>query len=162
MKQRNRMTCVTRWLAIGTAALVFAAASAGVAAPAQAQIGVYRGPNDPLTMLRTGRYDEAIKAYSAVARSDSAWVEAQKYLALTYLTVGKLDEAERTARAGVGAPGGQHVANTLGEILVGRGKRAEAEPFFQRAVAQGASDSLTARLNLAILRYDRGDRDQAL
>ena len=43
-----------------------------------------------------------------------------------------------------------------------RGKRAPAESAFVRADAEHAPDSLTAALNLAVLHYDRGERDRAM
>jgi tetratricopeptide (TPR) repeat protein len=46
-------------------------------------------------------------------------------------------------------------------VLVERGRSAEAEDAFGRAVREGASDSLTAALDLALLHWRRGDRDVA-
>ena len=43
-----------------------------------------------------------------------------------------------------------------------RGKRAPAESAFVRAGAEHAPDSLTAALNLAVLHFDRGERDRAM
>src|SRR5205085_4841326 len=76
--------------------------------------------------------------------------------------IGKYDEAENVARRGTAAKGGSGLWNTLGEVLVLRGKRAPAESAFVRAGAEHAADSLTAALNLAVLHYDRGERDRAM
>ena len=43
-----------------------------------------------------------------------------------------------------------------------RGKNADAELAFLRAGTARASDSLAAALNLAILHYERGDRERAM
>src|SRR5262249_46402484 len=71
-------------------------------------------------------------------------------------------EAELTARRATAARGGSALWNTLGEVLIERGKRAPAESAFVRAVAEHASDSLTAQLNLAVLHFDRGQRAEAM
>ena len=47
-------------------------------------------------------------------------------------------------------------------MLLLRGKRAPAESAFVRAGAEHAPDSLTAALNLAVLHFDRGERDRAM
>ena len=112
--------------------------------------------------LRTGKYQEAITILGKVPPTDANWLDAQRLLVRAYTTTGKYDEAEATARRGTATRGGSALWNTLGEVLLVRGKRAPAESAFVRAAAERASDSLTARLNLAILRYDRGDRDAAM
>jgi cellulose synthase operon protein C len=77
--------------------------------------------------------------------------------------VGRYDVAEATARKFATPDArGRELANALGEVLVLRGKLPEAEAAFQRAMSEKASDSLTARVNLAVLRFDRGDRDGAM
>ena len=112
--------------------------------------------------LRTGKYQDAISQLSKVPVSDSEWVGAQRYLARTYATIGKYDDAERVLRAGTSAKGGSALWNTLGEVLLMRGKRAPAESAFVRAGAEHAPDSLVALLNLAVLRHDRGEKAQAM
>src|SRR6185437_5108743 len=94
--------------------------------------------------------------------TDSDWVDAQRDLVRAYATIGKYDEAETSARRAVTAKGGKDLWNTLGEVLFLRGKRAPAESAFVRASAEHASDSLTAAVNLAVLHYDRGERDRAM
>ena len=111
---------------------------------------------------RTGRYDEAIRAYTALAASDTA-ITARRGLIETLGDVGRYEEAEAAARGFVTAdPRGAQLANTFGEILVTRGKLSDAEAAFRRAMSEKASDSLMARVNLAILRFDRGERDEAM
>ena len=51
--------------------------------------------------------------------------------------------------AATAAKGGDALWNTLGEVLLMRGKRAPAESAFVRAGAEHAPDSLAAALNLA-------------
>ena len=51
--------------------------------------------------------------------------------------------------------------NELGEILHERGRRDEARTAFQRALERGASDSLRAKLNLAIIELESGEVDSA-
>ena len=112
--------------------------------------------------LRTGKYQEAIAQLLKVPATDTQWVDAQRYLVRAYATIGKYDEAEAAARRGTAAKGGNALWNTLGELLVVRGKRAPAESAFVRAAAEHAPDSLIAQFNLARLRFDRGERAEAM
>jgi cellulose synthase operon protein C len=56
----------------------------------------------------------------------------------------------------------QNAQNALGESLLAHGKIAAAESAFVRAIAGHAPDSLTARVNLARLHFNRGERDLAM
>jgi tetratricopeptide (TPR) repeat protein len=113
--------------------------------------------------LRAGEYDNAIKAFTALTASDSSPVAARRGLVAALSEVGRYDEAETAARRFATADArGRELANTLGEVLVLRGKLADAETAFRRAMTERASDSLTARVNLAVLRFDRGERDEAM
>lgn len=116
---------------------------------------------DARELVRSGKYTEGIAALSRIPRSSDAWIPAQRALAQALALVGRYDQAEATARAAAGAPGGKELWNALGEVLRERGRRAAAESAFVRADTERASDSLTARLNLAILHYDAGDRPLA-
>ena len=112
--------------------------------------------------LRTGNYAEAIAILSKVPATDTDWVDAQRALIKAYTSTGKYEEAELAARKAAGAKNGLQLANTLGEVLYMRGKRAAAESAFVRAAAEKASDSLTAAVNLAVLHYNRGERARAM
>ena len=70
---------------------------------------------------------------------------------------GRLDDAERTARAG-----GSALAASLGEVLVMRGKLAQADSMFRVAIVQDPAGRRTAEAALAELAYRRGDRAEAL
>ena len=112
--------------------------------------------------LRTGKYDEAIAAYRAAASAQDASPRATKGLVDALVMVGRYDEAEETARRATASGTSAELWNSLGEVLVIRGRLAQAESAFVRAMNGRASDSLTARLNLAILRFDRGERATAM
>jgi tetratricopeptide (TPR) repeat protein len=112
--------------------------------------------------IRTGKYKDAIAMLAKIGPADTEWVDAQRELARTYATVGRYDDAEAVARRATSAKGGAFLWNTLGEVLLLRGKRAPAESAFVRAVAEHVPDSLTAALNLAVVHYDRGDRARAM
>src|SRR5947209_1525198 len=142
---------------ISRAALVALCALGAARVPLSAQ-----SLDDGREALRSGKYQEAITILSKVSASDTQWIAAQRELARAYATIGKYDEAEMTARRGTAAKGGAHLWNTLGEIALIRGKRAVAESAFVRAGAEHANDSLTAALNLAVLHFDRGERDRAM
>ena len=113
-------------------------------------------------MFRAGKYQDAAAAFAKVPASDSEWVTAQRLLVRSLTAVGKYDEAESAARRATTSAKGGRLWNSLGEVLRARGKNAEAEQAFVRAGTSHASDSLTAALNLAMLHYERGDREQAM
>lgn len=110
--------------------------------------------------LRAGKYKDAIAILSKVPAGED-WVLAQRYLVEAYSLTGRYDEAEAVARKATGSPNGKELWNALGEVLVQRGRRAAAESAFVRAGAERASDSLVAAVNLAVLHWDRGERDRA-
>ncbi|KPK59170.1 MAG: hypothetical protein AMS21_10130 [Gemmatimonas sp. SG8_38_2] len=113
--------------------------------------------------LRTGRYDEAIDIFSDLAQREPASARAARGRSRAYWAVGRYADAERAAQRYIAAnAGSSELWNTLGEVLYRRGKRDEAAEAFERALAGRAGDALIARLNLAILRYDRGERAEAL
>jgi tetratricopeptide (TPR) repeat protein len=116
--------------------------------------------DDGHDLFRGGKYQQAIAALNKVPASDSDWAASQRDLVRAYAAVGKYDEAEAAGRRAVLSPKGGIVWNPLGEVLITRGKRAAAESAFVRA--RSTPDSLIASLNLAVLHYDRGDRDQAM
>ena len=70
---------------------------------------------------------------------------------------GKLEEAERVARAG-----GSALTETLGEVLVLRGRRLEAVPVLTLALKGDMSSRRAAQAALAELMYDRGERAEAV
>ena len=122
---------------------------------------------------RTGKYDRAVALYREIAGAPrepnaasvppASAVEARRALVRVLAEVGKYAEAEETGRRFAADPAvGAQVANALGEALVARGKLAAAESAFTRAVAGRATDSLTARLNLALVDHQRGRRAEAL
>jgi len=133
-------------------------AVAVLAAPARAHA---QDANDADDAFRTGKYADAIAIWSKIAPSDTGWIAAQRGLVRAYATIGKYDEAESVARKATSAPGGAALWTPLGETLLLRGKRADAESAFVRATAAHAPDSLTAALDLAELHYDRGEHDRA-
>lgn len=110
---------------------------------------------------RAGRYDEALTALRGMRAGTGDWVPSRRLLARTLATVGKYDEAERVTRLEVAGPNGGELLATLGQLLAMRGKRAAAESAYTAAIAARASDSLTARLGVAVLLYERGSREQA-
>jgi tetratricopeptide (TPR) repeat protein len=125
----------------------------------QAAVAKY---GDATTLYTTGEYANAILVLQAMPKSDSAWLAAQPMLVRSLALTGRYDDAERVGREAAAAPGGRLMLTTLGETVLLRGKRAAAESLFTLAIEQQATDSLTAKLNLAILAFERGDREKAL
>ena len=112
---------------------------------------------------RSGKYGEAIDIYKNLAAKDGPTaVASRRGLLRTLSETGKYSEAEDAGQRFVSGTSGTELQNALGEVYRIRGKRAEAEAAFKAAMAGRASDSLTARLNLAVLRYDRGEHAEAL
>jgi predicted Zn-dependent protease len=112
---------------------------------------------------RTGKYGDAIDIYKELAAKDGPTaVASRRGLLRTLSEVGKYSDAEDAGKRFVGGPSGVELQNALGEVLRVRGKTSEAEAAFKAAVGGRASDSLTARLNLDVLRYDRGEHADAL
>lgn len=91
----------------------------------------------------------------AGAAQQSAGTPAQRVAAL--VESGRLDDAERLARTA-----GDSLTVTLGEILVMRGRLAEAESLFTAAVAAQQPGFRRAVAALAELSLRRGERSEAL
>lgn len=96
----------------------------------------------------------------ACARQDQD-PRAQRERIEALVRTGQYEEAERAARQAIAGGDGAELENTLGEVLELQGELQEAGQAYRRAVAAGASDSLTARLNLATLAWNRGERADA-
>lgn len=109
-------------------------------------------------LYRAGRYDDAIAALQPATDPGS-----RRLLVRVLLEVGRYEDAEQAALNGRPADAVPvELANVLGEALYARGRRTEAEAAFARAAASPADDALQARLNLAIAKWERGARADAL
>lgn len=118
---------------------------------------------DAETALRTGRYEDAISAFRGLVRRDPTSARSARGLISALAEIGRYREAEEAARRFIdSAAGSAEIWNSLGEVLYGVGKIEEAADAFARAMSGGASDSLDARLNLAVLRWKRGEHEAAL
>ena len=106
-----------------------------------------QGIDDGREAYRTGKYASAISTLAKISPNDSDWVDAQRLLVRALTTIGKYDEAEATARRATAAKGGDALWNTLGEVLVVRGKRAPAESAF--TVSVGMPTSRPSRMSAA-------------
>jgi tetratricopeptide (TPR) repeat protein len=112
---------------------------------------------------RSGKYSEAIDIYRELAAKDGPTaVASRRGLLRTLSETGKYGDAEEAGKRFVAGSAGAELQNALGEVLRLRGKTSEAEAAFKAAMAGRASDSLTARLNLDVLRFDRGEHAEAL
>ncbi len=150
---------VVALLCPGALALFCSSALALCAAPAAFAQSV--ATDSARSALLSGEYATAIAVLRTVPRGDSTWLGAQRLLARALLTTGKHDEAERVARLASAQPGGAVLLGTLGAVLRDRGRLAEAESAWVRAGRERAIDSLTALVNIGVLRANRGDRDGA-
>lgn len=110
--------------------------------------------------FRTGRYEEAVAGYRALARG-SGGTEVWRGLVEVLSTVGRYDDAEAAARDGLTRGHDPELLVPLAEVLTLRGERDEAEEVLRAAIEAGARDRLTAELRLALLLQRRGLRDEA-
>lgn len=151
-----------RTAALRSAALLGAAILALLLpSPASAQ-GASDGTEEARQAFLAGRYDQAVDLYEGALSAGERPVDARRGLVRTLATVGRYDEAADVAREGTRATDSPDLWNPLGEVLLKRGRLDEAATAFQRALEEGARDSLDARLNLAELRFRRGDRSRAM
>ncbi len=135
-------------------ALLLAAVAA--AAPLRAQ-----SLDEARAALRSGRYDDALAAYRALAGRPDAPAEAHRGLAETLTVVGKYADAERGLRAALAAHPDAPLRDALGEVLEREGRLDEAEGELRRAAEGSGDDRWTGRLHLGELLWRRGKRDEA-
>ena len=128
--------------------------SALIAAPAGAQ-----SLTEAQQMVRVREYDDAIRAYMRIARREES-PAAGRGLVRTLMEVGRHDDAIREGRRFNESQTPQ-LSNVLGEALYRGGNIADAEAAYRAAIA-GASDSLVAPVNPAILLSERRELDAAL
>ena len=110
-------------------------------------------------LLRSGRYEEAIASFRALADSPGT-PGARRGLLRALAIVGRYDEAERTGRGYVQA-GSAEARVPLAEVLMTRGRLASADSVLAPATS-GSPDSLRARVLRAEILWRRGERDAAL
>lgn len=146
-------------LAAGAAATLLAVPLYGAAQDA-ARLGEARDA------YRTGRWDQAIDAYRDLVRgADAPDPEALRGYGRALAVVGRYDdaiEALSTDAAGGLRPRDPGAGVVLGDALRARGRDAEAEDAYRAAIDAGGPQGNVARLRLALLLDQRGEREQAL
>ena len=142
------------------------------AAAAKPPPPVYDTPVNPATQrafddasraLRSGRVDEAERAYRAIAQANPELGGPHANLSVIYRQAGKVDDAVREAETAVKLSPRQPIyLNQLGIAYRQQGQFAQARDAYQRALAQDPGYA-AAVLNLGIL-YDLylGDTQRAL
>lgn len=110
-------------------------------------------PDDVRSSFLAGRYAEAIELGRRVLQATPNDRDTQILLVESLASIGHYDEALAAAE---GLPVHR------GRILLELGRRDEARAEFERAMQTGDPDSLTAELNLAILQFDSGQREEAM
>ncbi len=114
-----------------------------------------------VTALRSGRYEAAVEEFSRLLRRDPSSVEAARGAVAALMETGRYADAEEVARRFKrDNRDSRELDNLLGRVLYETGRLDEAEAAFTAAL--GASDSLVARLNRAIVWHDRGEVDRAM
>lgn len=140
------------------------ALTAAVAAPvACAQEPAARTAANAQEALRYGQYDDAIRMAKADAAREPANSRPVRIHADALRSTGRYAEAEEVLLAFTRAyPNDASLWNRIGEVQRERGRIADAAASFQRAIAGKAPDSLAAQVNVAVLRFEQGDVDEAM
>jgi len=114
------------------------------------------------SLARAGEYRTAIEAYRGLSRREPSW-QTTRRLASSLQAIGDYVDAEQTLRSAIedSVPDAHQLWNTLGEVLTRQGRDVEAREVFERGIASGAADRLSAELNLAVASFDRGELDAA-
>jgi len=142
---------------IGTVCLIAVTLLNGAPQPACGQDPL----RDATIALRSGRYDAAVTEFSRALRHDPGSVAAARGAIAALSEVGRYEDAEEIARRFKrDNPGSLELDNALGQVLSATGRLDEAAAAFANGLR--ANDSLVARLNLAILWYDRGEVARAM
>ncbi len=115
-----------------------------------------------VNQLRQGNYDEALPALQRLARASDASPLTLRTYGRALMEVGRYDDARRVLEGRGGGATHPDLENTLGELYYTVGQLPEAEDAFRRAIDGNAPDYHLARLNLGIVNWDRGDREEAL
>jgi tetratricopeptide (TPR) repeat protein len=95
--------------------------------------------------MDTGGYPEAAAAAERAAVEPAFRLPAETLRAEALLAIGKEDDAERVLRALAGERGAHRARLLLGELLVARSRRAEAEPFLMALVEAFNDDTIGDR-----------------
>lgn len=149
----TRLTMATLGLSL------LAAASAPAAAPPAQRPQALDAAR---AALLSGSYEEAIALYTRAVAAAPRSPQAARGFVRTLREVGRYDDAIAAAERFIAAnPESPELWAPLGEALRLRGRLAAAESAFARAAAAPASDSLAARLQLAVLRWEHGERATA-
>jgi cellulose synthase operon protein C len=117
---------------------------------------------EAVSELRQGQYEKALAALRELSGGQDAPAEARIAYARALMEVGRYEDAVRAVARTAGTAGSPELENVLGEGLYALGRVQEAEDAFRRALAASARDRHTARLNLGILLWNRGEREPAL
>ena len=115
--------------------------------------------DDAVAAHRAGKYSEAISIYRRALSADANSLAARKGLARALSDTGEYADAEQTLRAASAAQEAA-VAVALGDVLALQGKLSDAEAAYRRGLR--SQDSLSARVNLAVMQYRKGEHAAAL
>ena len=132
-----------------------------LASPAAVALAAAQTEEAALAVLASGEYDDAIRQLRRLSRGREATATVHRALVRALAEVGRYQDAEEAARVGRDRHGAA-LENVLGEVLVERGRYHDAEASFRAAMAGGADDEVTARVNLARLQLLTGRRDEAM
>jgi tetratricopeptide (TPR) repeat protein len=116
---------------------------------------------EPREAWRTGDYDAAVRGYESLARQPDAPAAMHRERALLLMEIGRFEEAEQALTAASTGPAAVQLAGILGQVLAARGRIDEAEAALRRASTSNAADRNVAKLDLAVLLWQKGERDEA-
>lgn len=125
-----------------------------------AACGQERPTGTPASLHRSGNYAEAIAAAESRLAADANDAVAAVTLVRALRDIGRTDDAVQAATKFVAVPAlAPRLQLQLGYALKERGRLAQAQQAFQ--AARRGPDSLMARYEVALLAYERGERDAA-
>ncbi len=110
-------------------------------------------PEGAWALLARGRYDEAVQSFRREWERGSN--DAARGLVSALREVGRYEEAASVARRA-------ELWLLLGRVFQDQGRVEEADSAFRRALRRGGTDSLQAALQLAVLKFERGNHAEAM
>ena len=114
-----------------------------------------------VSMVNAGRYDEALDHLEREDAHRSPVPQVRALFAHVLLEVGQYERALAMVTEGDGVTPTQGLAFTAGSLLWSVGRIHEAEAAFRTASEAGGPNRHLARLNLAVLLWEKGQREEA-
>ncbi|MEE3331879.1 MAG: tetratricopeptide repeat protein, partial [Myxococcota bacterium] len=114
------------------------------------------------TVQRNAVWNDNVALWQDAAMKAPARAVSHLNLGVSFLTVGRLDDARRALLEAVRLDAKAHTAHqNLGSLAVGQGRFADAEPHFRRALAIEAADPISIA-GMGAVAMEAGRPDEAI